>query len=262
MSSALSEMKHSRQVAAAICMRGMRRIKARPVLIVPTIVMPVVLVISFTGAFSSLTRIEGYGTSNIYNWMAPYGALQGAVFAGIGAVGSSADDLEQGFFDRLLLTPGSRFPLLMGTVGYSAFRALIPTTAVFFFSLALGMTVPGGIIGVLSLYIATSFLAVVFCLIGLVILYKMKTQRSLMLMQVIAFGALFISVGQVPQSFMDGWLKIAARYNPITNVLELSRQGFLGDVTWSTTWPGLVALASMSFIAGGLAWRGLKKLAP
>ena len=67
MSSAFSEMKHSRQVAAAICMRGMRRIKARPVLIVPTIVMPVVLVISFTGAFSSLTRIEGYGTSNIYN---------------------------------------------------------------------------------------------------------------------------------------------------------------------------------------------------
>jgi ABC-type polysaccharide/polyol phosphate export permease len=90
----------------------------------------------------------------------------------------------------------------------------------------------------------------------------MKTQRSLMLMQVIAFGALFISVGQVPQSFMDGWLKVAARYNPITNVLELSRQGFLGDVAWSTTWPGLLALVSMILVSGALAWRGLKRLAP
>ena len=256
------EIRHSSQVASAICMRGMRRIKSRPVLIIPTIVMPVVLVVSFTGAFSSLTRIEGYGTSNIYNWMAPYGALQGAVFAGLGSVGSSADDLEQGFFDRLLLTPGSRFPLLVGTVGYSACRALIPTTAVFLFSLAFGMTVPGGLPAVISLYIATSLLAVVFCLIGLIILYKLKTQRSLMLMQVIAFGALFISVGQVPQSFMDGWLKVAARYNPITNVLELSRQGFLGDVAWSTTWPGLLALVIMILVSGALAWRGLKRLAP
>ena len=56
-------------------------------------------VVSFTGAFSALTRIEGYGTDNVYNWMAPYAALQGAVFAGVGGAASAADDLENGFFD-------------------------------------------------------------------------------------------------------------------------------------------------------------------
>ncbi len=75
---------HGWNVSLAICVRGLQRVRARPVLLIPTVVMPVFFVVSFTGAFSSLTRIEGYGTSNVFNWMAPYAALQGAVFAGVG----------------------------------------------------------------------------------------------------------------------------------------------------------------------------------
>ena len=142
---------------------------ARPILIMPTIVMPVFFVVSFTGAFSALTRIEGYGTDNVYNWMAPYAALQGAVFAGVGGAASAADDLENGFFDRLLLTPGGRFPLLAGTIGYSGVRSLIPTTAVLVVSYFGGLALPGGPVGLVSLYVATVGMAVVFCLIGLAI---------------------------------------------------------------------------------------------
>jgi len=53
-----------------------------------------------------------------------------------------------------------------------------------------------------------------------------------------------------------------ARVNPITNMLELARQGFLGDVAWGTTWPGLVAIAVSGTVLWIWAATGIKRLTP
>jgi ABC-2 type transport system permease protein len=252
---------HAGSVVSAICGRGMRRIGARPTLIMPVLLMPLIFVISFTGAFGSLTRVEGYGTDNVFNWMAVYAALQGAVFAGVGGASATADDLENGFFDRLLLTPGSRVPILVGTVAYSALRSMIPTTGVLFVSALGGLSLAGGPLALLTVYVATCGMAAVFCLVGLTVVYRFRTMRSMILVQVFGFSSMFLSTGQVPIHFMNGWLHSVARVNPITNVLRFSRQGFLGDITWSLTWPGLVALGGMVLVSGALSLRQLKRLA-
>ena len=72
--------------------------------------------------------------------------------------------------------------------------------------------------------------------------------RSVMPVQILAFSMMFMSTGQVPLDFMDGWLFHAARLNPATEVLRFARQGFIGDITWSVTWPGLVAMAAMTSV--------------
>ncbi|MBC8364984.1 MAG: ABC transporter permease [Actinobacteria bacterium] len=234
---------------------------ARPMLIMPMLLMPLIFVISFTGAFGSLTRVEGYGTDNVFNWMAVYAALQGAVFAGVGGASATAEDIENGFFDRLLLTPGSRVPLLVGTVAYSSLRSTIPTTGVLIVSVMGGLSLTGGPLALLTVYVATWGMAAVFCLVGLTVVYKFRTMRSMILIQVFGFSSMFLSTGQVPIHFMNGWLHAVARVNPVTNVLRFSRQGFLGDITWSLTWPGLLALAAMVLVSGVLALRQLGKLA-
>ncbi len=255
-------VEHGWAVSLALCGRGLRRIQARPVLLVPTVVMPIFFVIGFTGAFNSLTQVEGYGTGNIFNWMAPYAALQGAVFAGVGGAMSAADDLENGFFDRLLLTPGSRLPLLAGTVGFSAVRSLVPTAGVLAVAGLGGLELPGGPLGLLALVAATAGMAVVFCLLGLSVVYRLRTMRSMMIVQVVGFSSMFLSIGQVPIQFLDGWLHGAARLNPITNVLRLSRQGFIGEVAWGLTWPGLAAIGAMAVVFGLTALRALVRMAP
>ena len=54
---------------------------------------------------------------------------------------------------------------------------------------------------------------------------------------------MFPSIGQVPLALLDGWMKSVARVNPVTNVMRMMRQGFLGEVTWADTWPGLLVVA-------------------
>jgi hypothetical protein len=69
----------------------------------PVLLMPLIFVLSFTDAFVSLTRVAFYGTDNVFNWMAVYAAMQGAVFAGVGGASTTAEDIENGFFDRRAL---------------------------------------------------------------------------------------------------------------------------------------------------------------
>ena len=253
---------HGAAVVVALTRRGMARMVARPSLMIPTLLMPLFFIVSFTGAFSSLTRLEGYGASNVYDWMAPYAALQGSVFAGIGGAASAADDIENGFFDRLLLAPGRRLPILLGTAAYSGLRSLIPTTAVLLASSMGGLSLRGGPMGLVCLYAATVGMAVVFCLLGLTVAYRMRTMRSMMLVQVVGFSSMFMSTGQVPLHFMEGWLRVVAGLNPLTDVLQFARQGFLGPLAWSTTWPGMVALVSMVLVTGLAAGRSLGKMVP
>ena len=47
----------------------------------------------------------------------------------------------------------------------------------------------------------------------------------------------------------------------MTQILEAARQGFIGSVTWSDTWPGLLALAGLLALLSALALRGMRRTA-
>ena len=95
---------------------------------------------------------------------------------------------------------------------------------------------------------------------GLAVVYRIRSQQAGPLIQVGVFVTLFLSIGQVPLAVMTGWLHALARVNPATNILRLARQGWIGDPTWSRTWPGLVAIAALTVLLGIYALRGFLAL--
>ena len=78
--------------------RNLVRMTRVPSILVPMMVMPVFFVIAFTGSFDGISRVEGFPTPKLINWVAAFALLQGASFAGVGTAGSVAQDLENGFF--------------------------------------------------------------------------------------------------------------------------------------------------------------------
>jgi ABC-2 type transport system permease protein len=63
-----------------------------------------------------------------------------------------------------------------------------------------------------------------------------------------------------PLALLQGWLQDVARVNPVTDVIEAARQGFVGTVTWADTWPGLLALAGLFVLLGGLSLREMRRM--
>ena len=155
----------------------------------------------------------------------------------------------------------ARRALVLGPLLFSAGRSLLPL------SIVLPMAMLGGArfqdpLGFFTLLIAAIGVAVVSGMWGLGVAYRTRNQRSGALTQVGIFVAMFLTTGQVPLGAMTGWLHGVARFNPATNVLALAREGFVGEVTWHDTWPGLLALAGAGALLGVFTWRGFRKLVP
>lgn len=241
--------------------RGLNRMRRIPSLILPTILMPVFFVVAFSGSFASIVELEGYETDKAVNWMTAWAVMQGSAFTGLGAGGLAATDLENGFFDRLRVAPTRPMALIGGLVGFCICRALIPITAVLVVAFAfLDADMPGGFMGFVMVYLAGIGMAMIMALLVLGIVFTFKTLKSLAIAQVLMFSSMFLSVGQAPIQAIEGWMHSVAAVNPITNVIRLSRQGFLGEVTWSVTQPGLIALLGMMAATGIWARLRYKKV--
>lgn len=231
-----------------------------PATVIPILIMPAFFVIAFSGAYGAITNLPFFPTDNVLDWMAPFAILQGAAFAGLGASFGAGRDLETGFYDRLLVAPVGRWTLMVGPLLYSALRALFPVVVVVPMALLGGARLAGGIAGFVCLLVAAAGIGVVSGLWGLGVAYRTRNQRSAALTQVGIFLVMFLSIGQVPLAVMTGWVHEVARVNPMTNVLRMARQAFLGDVAWETTWPGLLALGGAAVVLGVFATTGFRRL--
>jgi ABC-2 type transport system permease protein len=249
-------------VITQLAYRGVLSMIRIPAAIVPVVVMPVFFVLAFSGAFSAITNIPGFPTDNILNWMVPFAVLQGAAFAGFGAAFGAGRDLENGFYDRLLLSPVPRPALVLGPLLYSGIRALLPLSIVLPVGVIGGARMVEWIPGVAMLTLSGIGIAIVAGLWGLGVTYRVRSQRSGPIVQAGIFVALFLSTGQVPIEVMTGWLKWVAERNPFTYILQMARQGFIGGVTWEHTWPGLLSLVILGALLGVFAWRGFRRLVP
>jgi ABC-2 type transport system permease protein len=223
---------------------------------------PVFLTISFTGAFSGLTELPGFPASNIFDWFVPMTALQGCAFAGITTGMGMARDLESGFYDRLLSSPARRSALLAGPMLAGMLRAFIPLSLMLAFAWIAGASLDGGFLGVLTLVVAGLGIALVASSWALGLALRFKTTSITPLMQTGVFLSIFLSTAQMPLELITGWLHGVARVNPMTNVLALAREGFLTEVTWEGTWPGLVSLAAMMAVLLCFAALGMRKVTP
>ena len=249
-------------VAVAIARRNIVNIRRVPAAVIPLVAMPVFFVIAFSGSFSSLTKLPQFPTDNILNWMVPFAILQGSAFAGFGTGFSTVTDIQSGFYDRLLLAPGSRVALLVGPILSGLARCTVTLAIVLTFGVALGADVQGGLLGLICLWIASMGVATIATGWALGLVFRVPNQRAGPILQIGIFFTTFLSTGNVPLAAQTGWVEHVARVNPLTNILALARQGFLGDVAWSTTWPGLVAIAGSLAVLWTFAATGLRRLVP
>jgi ABC-2 type transport system permease protein len=215
--------------------------------------------VGLSGDFGRAAHLPGFHATDFRTFIVPVGLLQGAAFTGAATGVNLARDIEQGWFDRLLVCPAPRTTILAGVVASAAIRALLPATFLVGVAVALGVSFPGVGALVLSAVLVSGLATAIACY-SVIIALRFRTQQAAPLMQVAGFIAVLFTTAYAPKELLSGWLNVIATLNPVTLVLQGVRQGFVGQVTWHDTWPELLAVAGLVVLFGALATRRLQRV--
>jgi ABC transporter DrrB family efflux protein len=246
--------------AGALALRSLNEVVRVPGAAIPGVLAPAIFNIGLTAVFGNLTQVQGFTTDSYLTFIVAIGLMQGASFAGAATGVNLARDIEQGLFDRMLVAPVPRWALLVGMVGSASLRCMLPATFLLTVSLALGADFPG-LDGLAVALLLVACFAVVAACYGVTLALRFKTQAAAPLMQAGMFMLILFTTSFAPMELLDGWFRDVAEVNPVTHVVDGVRQGFVGGVSWSETWPALVALAGLGGAFAALALRGLRRMA-
>ena len=255
-------MTHAWPITVALWRRSLNEVTRVRGALLPATIAPLIFMLGMSGQFGRLSGLDGFPTDSYLSWIVPLSCLQGAGFAGAATGSNLARDIEQGWFDRLLVSPVPRPVLLVGPILGAITRAMLPVTVVLLVALALGAELPGGAPGVLALYVAAAGFCAAAALWGIFMALTFRTQQAGPLMQQGVFLAVFLSTAYTPQALLRGWLDGVAQLNPTSHILELARQSTVSGIEPSLahTYPGLLALVGLWVVLGALALRRLSQL--
>ncbi len=244
----------------ALVRRSTNEILRVPGAAIPGVLAPTIFFLGLTSVFGNLTLLPGFDTESYASFIIPISMLQGAGFTGAATGVNLARDIEGGWFDRLLASPAPRPALLAGMVISASLRSLIPAVVLLAVGFALGVEWPGlvGLALALVLVMGTGTIAACW---GVSLALRYRSQSAAPLMQAGMFILVLTTTAYAPLELLQGWLAEIARINPLTQVVDAARQGFVGDpLSWAATWPGLVALAGLLAVLSYFALRGMARI--
>jgi ABC-type multidrug transport system permease subunit len=245
-------------VTGALMRRSLNEVIRVPGAAMPGIVAPTLLLLGLTAAFGKITEVRGFGTDDYLSFLAPVSLLQCAGFTGAATGVNLARDIEQGWFDRLLVAPSPRIVLLGGVVLSAGLRVLMPAGFLLVVAFALGLNFPGAD-GFLLIAVLVPAFAVVAACWGASIALRFRTQAAGPLIQSVMFMFILFTSSYAPRELLAPWLDTIAGINPVTHVVEGLRSAFIGGVTWHETWPALLAVGGLGLVFVTLALRGLSR---
>jgi len=226
--------------AGQVALRALRKYIRTPGLSIMAVVQSALFLFSFRYVFGGAIQV---GASSYVDYLVPAYVATIVLFTGGGIAVEVAQDRAQGFTDRLLSLPVSRYSLVLGrTVADSTTNSWsILTTAAFGF--LFGFRLQGSLLDGLAAFALCLVYAVVFTVVFIVMGLYAPTAQAAQGMSLIAFPFAFISSAYVPAASMPGWLQPFSKYQPITPMVDAVRSLLVGgtsDLGLAIAWSALL----------------------
>ncbi len=168
------------------------------------------------------------GSLPYVDYLVPGFVATGVLFSGIGAAVATAEDLEQGFVDRLRSLPIPRSSVLLARAVADTAILTLSSAATVAIAFAVGFRLHGTVmqgLAAFGLVVAFGFaFEWVFVALGQFAGGAQAAQG----MGMIVFPLAFISSAYVPVGSMPGWLQIFAKHQPLTSMVDAVRALSLG----------------------------------
>jgi ABC-2 type transport system permease protein len=231
-----------------------------PQALVPSLFFPLVLMAIFTGSFGNAPgTIPGFPPVRGFVDFALAGAvIQGILIGGTSAGAAFAQDIEGGFFERLVASPVARIAILTGRLGGGVAVAMVQTVAFLAIGVAFGARVQGGAAGVAILLVLACLMAIAVSGLGVTLALRTGSAEAVQGTFPLFFALLFFSSAFFPRETMTGWFRTVADVNPISYLVEAMRDQVISGVEARATLIGLgvvLGLAAAAVSGSYLAFR-------
>jgi len=211
--------------AAAVARRTVRKFVRTPQLIVVSTVQGAMFLLIFRYVFGGAINVHGVP---YVDYLVPGFITTGILFSGMGAAAGVAEDVEQGFFDRLRSLPIPRSAVLAGRAladtGLLTW-ALVVTTAIGF---AVGFSLQGSVAAGLAAFGLCIVYGFAFTWLFIALGLFAGNAQAAQGLALIVFPLVFVSSAYVPVRTMPGWMQPIARHQPITAMVDAVRSLTLG----------------------------------
>lgn len=250
--------------AAAMAGRSIVRLIRQPAMVIPSVIFPLFLLAVNAGGLNAATEIPGFPTDSYITFAIGFTFIQAAIFSTMNAGQSLAQDIENGFFSRLVLTPMRPSALMAGQLAGLVLLGQFQTLLYLAVGLASGAHFEAGVAGYFVLAALVSLISIGFGGIGLIMAIRTGSGEAVQGMFPLMFVLLFFSSMTLPRNLIEqDWYRFLATINPISYLIEAIRSLFI------TGWDGealalgfgiaaVIAVLSIGFAARSLQGRMLK----
>ena len=200
---------------------------------VPGIVFPLVMAAVYAAQFSRVTDLPTFPeVESFLQFILPSAILQGISFNSSNAGTDMANDIETGFYDRLMASPVPRQSILLGRVGGAALSAAAQAAILMLVFLAFGAPVESGVPGALAVVVIAVLLSIGLSGIGLAVAMRTGSAEATQSLFPLIFLLIFVSSAFFPTEMMKGWYQSVAEVNPFTFIVNPTRQLVIAGWSW------------------------------
>ena len=205
----------------SIARRQIVRTLRQPAAVFFPVVFPLTLMALNSGGLTSATKLPGFPTDSFYAFALAVPFIQGALFATMNAGTDLARDIQDGFFNRLALTPLRSVGLLVGLLAGVVVLGLAQAVIYLGVGLAIGVDFHAGVLGMVVLLLLAGLILLGFGAIGATAALRTGSGEAVQGLFPAFFVFLFISSMNMPRNLMEiDWFRIAATANPVSYLIE------------------------------------------
>jgi ABC transporter DrrB family efflux protein len=233
---------------ATVTRRALLRYVRTPQLIVMATIQMAMFFLIYRYMFGGAIRSVGFP---YVDYLVPGFIATGVLFSGIGAAVATAEDLQQGFIDRLRSLPIPRSSVLVARALADTAILTLSCAATVGIAFAVGFRLHGSVLDGLAAFGLVVVFGFAFEWLFVTMGLFAGNSQAAQGMGMIVFPFAFISSAYIPVSTMPGWLQAFAKHQPLTPMVDAVRALTLGGDAQH-----LLGHPSSYFVVRALIWAG------
>jgi ABC-2 type transport system permease protein len=240
-----------------------------PFVLVVSLVQPIIFLVLFTEVFGNVAGgavSQGLPGISYETYLVPAIAIQVALAAAITSGVGLVNDIENGMFEKVLVTPMNRTAVFVGKTAAEVFRIAVQIAIILGLGVLLGAEIVTGVLGAVGIVAVGVLFSLWFVAFSNALAILTRDQESTIIgANLLQFPLLFLSSAFLPLSTLPEWIQTFARLNPVTYGVDAARSLMIDrdvmtviEVSWfggplDSIVPGVAVLVGLDLLLGGIA---------